>query len=218
MRPGRTEERHTQTGVVSGRRGTVLSCRPRSESGVLRTPETGGRSDRIGPAVAASEEGAWYAVLSRSRHEKMVAARLKEKGVDVFLPLVHKTRRTRGRRVGVSLPLFPCYLFVCCHEHQLIDVGWTPGVIRTLGPGDGTYTPVPGDQIAKIRTALESDLRLDLHPYLDKGQRVRVKYGPLAGLEGILVDRERHHRLVIGVDLISRSASLVISVDDVEPI
>ena len=54
----------------------------------------------------------WYAVWSRSRHEKMVAGALTNLGITTFLPLVTETHRWSDRRKSVDVPLFPGYVFV----------------------------------------------------------------------------------------------------------
>jgi len=160
----------------------------------------------------------WYAVYTRARHEKRVEQRLVEKNFETFLPLVEHTRVRKGRRFISQLPLFPNYLFVRSSPERLMRAYWTPGVIRILGSEPEKPTPVPDAQIEKIKLALENKLRLDPYPYLKEGQRVRVKYGPLAGLEGILLKRKKNLRLVISIDLIARSAICDISADDVEPV
>ena len=53
----------------------------------------------------------WYAVHTRARHEKMVAERLREQGMESFLPLVKQTHRWSDRQKTVELPLFSCYVF-----------------------------------------------------------------------------------------------------------
>ncbi|MEW6359086.1 MAG: UpxY family transcription antiterminator [Planctomycetota bacterium] len=169
-------------------------------------------------AAPVAQEAAWYAVHTRPRHEKQVGERLKAKGFEVFLPLIRRSRLCRRRRVEVDAPLFSCYLFVNAPADRLLDAGWTPGVIRILGAGNGRYAAVPSEQIRGIQMALYAGLRLDPHPFLKERRPVRVKSGPLAGAEGVLLRRERHHRLVIAIDLIAKAASLSIRADDVEPI
>jgi len=160
----------------------------------------------------------WYALHTRARHEKRVDERLRKKKFETFLPLVERTRVRRGRRYTSLLPLFPNYLFVRAERDRVLKAYWTKGVLRVLGADESNPTPVPEAQIERIKIALENEIKLDPHPYLKEGQRVRVKYGPLAGVEGILVKKKQHLRLVVGIDLISRSAVCEISADDVEPL
>ena len=125
---------------------------------------------QAGSVATVSEQTAWYAVHCKPRHEKLVAKGLEAKGLETFLPLLRRTRIYRGRRIGVELPLFSCYMFVNSEPSRLADAGWTRGVIRILGTEAGKYTPVPREQIDKVRRAFETRLKLDPHPYLKEVQ------------------------------------------------
>ncbi len=116
---------------------------------------------------------------------------LSERGVETFLPLVHTLSRRRDRKKYVDIPLFPGYLFVFTEkERLLLDVKYTRGVTRIIGTDLGAPTPIPDKQILDIKSIMETEVKLDPFPYLKKGRMVRVKSGPLKGLEGILVRKE----------------------------
>ncbi len=55
---------------------------------------------------------AWHVLHTQNQHEKNVARALVGKGFEVLLPLYSTVRRWKDRRVRLSLPLFPCYVFV----------------------------------------------------------------------------------------------------------
>ena len=160
----------------------------------------------------------WYAVHTRSRHEKQVGLFLSEKGVETFLPLVHTLSRRRDRKKYVDIPLFPGYLFVFAEKERLYDVKYTRGVTRIIGTGLGVPTPIPNRQIQDIKSVMETEVQLDPFPYLKKGRMVRVKSGPLKGLEGILVERKGHYKLVIQIDLLQKGAAAEVYISDIEPI
>jgi len=160
----------------------------------------------------------WYAVHTRSRHEKQVDLFLSERGVQTFLPLVHTLSRRRDRKKYVDIPLFPGYLFVCAEKERLYDVKYTKGVTRIIGIGLGAPTPIPDKQILDIKSVMETEVQLDPFPYLKKGRMVRVKSGPLKGLEGILVERKGHYKLVIQIDLLQKGAAAEVYISDIEPI
>jgi transcription antitermination factor NusG len=157
----------------------------------------------------------WYAVYTRSRHEKKVAANLEDKRVEVFLPLRSVLSRWKDRRKEVHLPLFSGYLFVHILREQRLPVLQTSGVVRFVGNGDG-LDPVPEDQIVSIQRLMESGLRYDPYPYLKEGMQVRVVRGPLKGIEGILVDKRKKHLLVLSVDMIQQSAALQVDISDTD--
>jgi transcription antitermination factor NusG len=160
----------------------------------------------------------WYAVHTRSRHEKQVDLFLSERGVETFLPLVHTLSRRRDRKKYVDIPLFPGYLFVCAEKERLYDVKYTKGVTRIIATGLGAPTPIPDKQILDIKSVMETEVQLDPFPYLKKGRMVRVKSGPLKGLEGILVERKGHYKLVIKIDLLQKGAAAEVYISDIEPI
>jgi len=160
----------------------------------------------------------WYAVHTRSRHEKQVDLFLSERGVETFLPLVHTLSRRRDRKNYVDIPLFPGYLFVFAEKESLYDVKYTRGVTRIIGTDLDVPTPIPDRQIQDIKSVMETEVQLDPFPYLKKGRMVRVKSGPLKGLEGILVERKGHYKLVIRIDLLQKGAAAEVYISDIEPI
>ena len=160
----------------------------------------------------------WYAVHTRSRHEKQVDLFLSERGIETFLPLVHTLSRRRDRKKYVDIPLFPGYLFVCTEKVRLYDVKYTRGVTRIIGTDLDAPTPIPDKQILDIKSIMEREVKLDPFPYLKKGRMVRVKSGPLKGMEGILVERKGHYKLVIRIDLLQKGAAAEVYITDIEPI
>ena len=160
----------------------------------------------------------WYAVHTRSKHEKQVDLFLGERGVETFLPLVHTLSRRRDRKKYVDIPLFPGYLFVFAEKERLYDVKYTRGVTRIIGTDLGVPTPIPDKQILDIKSVMETEVQLDPFPYLKKGRMVRVKSGPLKGMEGILVERKGHYKLVIRIDLLQKGAAAEVYISDIEPI
>lgn len=157
----------------------------------------------------------WYALYTRSRHEKKVAANLADKSVEVFLPLRSVVSRWKDRRKEVQLPLFSGYLFVHIFPEQKIPVLQTSGVVQFVGRGVG-LDPVPEDQIISIQRLIQSGLRYDPYPYLKEGMQVRVVRGPLKGVEGILIDKRKKHLLILSVDMIQQSAALQVDISDTD--
>ena len=160
----------------------------------------------------------WYAVHTRSRHEKQVDLFLSERGIETFLPLAHTLSRRRDRKKYVDIPLFPGYLFVCAEKERLYDVKYTRGVTGIIGTELDVPTPIPDKQILDIKSIMESEVKLDPFPYLKKGKMVRVKSGPLKGMEGILVERKGHYKLVIRIDLLQKGVAAEVYISDVEPV
>ena len=157
----------------------------------------------------------WYAAHIRSRHEKRVAEQLAGKNVSFFLPLYSAERRWSDRVAKVEMPLFPGYLFVQIPLRERLKVLEVPGVVRLVSSG-GEPVPLDESEINILRRGLASKLKAEPHPYLKIGNRVSIRTGALAGLEGILLRKKDSYRVVISVDLIMRSIAVEISADDIE--
>jgi transcription termination/antitermination protein NusG len=166
---------------------------------------------------AASLEERWYAAYTSANHEKRVAEQLKKRSVEQFVPLYASVRRWKDRRVELEMPLFPGYVFVRMALQNRLRVLQVPGVAKLVGFG-GAPTALPEGEIETLRASLESGVRAEPHPFLTAGRRVRVKTGPLAGLQGILVRRKKQARFVVSVELIMRSMAVEIDAAELEPI
>jgi transcription antitermination factor NusG len=165
----------------------------------------------------SSQEAGWFAVYTSSRHEKQVAKQMCERGIESFLPLTEKAHHWRKRAtVRLQLPLFPNYLFVHIALLQRRAVLQIPGVLGIVGCGP-IPCPLPDAEIEMLRTSVELG-RVEPHPYLDRGERVRIQAGPMAGLEGILLRKKNDLRLILSLDLIQRSVAVEIDTQDVEPV
>ena len=168
--------------------------------------------------IEAAEELQWYVVHVRSRHEIRVTERLTNIGVEVFLPVSERVRRWKDRKKIISFPLFPGYLFVRLSNNQnsRLLILKTPGVARFIGQVTGIPEAVPDEQIASLKRLVESKENLDPYPYLLEGNRVRIKNGPLAGVEGLLVERKGMHSLVLSVDILRQGVSVLVDAYSVE--
>jgi transcription termination/antitermination protein NusG len=161
----------------------------------------------------AETDARWYAIRTRSRHEKVAAREIEAQGVSVFLPTVISRRQWSDRRAEVELPLFPGYAFVrvAYASGDRLRVLRASGVVGFVGPTI-TATPIPDEQIESIRTVLVRKVPIEGHPFLKVGQRIRVRNGALSGVEGILVAVKGSRKLVISVEPIQRSVCF--KVDD----
>jgi transcription antitermination factor NusG len=181
----------------------------------------GDQSRELPNIAPITESGAdhWYAVHTRARHERVVAHQLREQGVTTFLPLVTEVHRWSDRQKSVELPLFGCYVFVklAATGEQRLRVLRIDGVFKFVG-ARGLGTPIAEAQIHAIRTLIGQPVPWNAHPFLQIGQRVRVRGGALDGVEGILLSRNDDNTLVVSVDAIQRSLAVCIQGYDVEPV
>jgi transcription antitermination factor NusG len=149
----------------------------------------------------------WYALYTRHQHEKTVAEILAYKGFETLLPLYKVMRRWRDRTKLLSLPLFPCYVFLNGGLERRLDIMTTPG-IHALVSYAGQPAAIPAAEIDSIRRAVESGSRIEPHPMLKCGDWVRVKCGPLEGIQGILVRKKNLYRLVLSVEMLGKAAAV----------
>jgi transcriptional antiterminator NusG len=154
----------------------------------------------------------WFAVQTRSRHEKVVAAQLEQKGFENYLPLLAENRRWNDRIKKVSMPLFPNYIFVRFSPagKERLAILQTTGVARIVGTGS-EWDQIPEKQLEDVRQLLEQVSACAPYPYCRAGQRVRIRGGCLDGVEGIFVERNNDQSLVISIEIIQRSIAVRVS-------
>jgi transcription antitermination factor NusG len=163
------------------------------------------------------EQPRWYAIQTRSRHEKVVRDQLAAKSIAHLLPLWRKRSVWKDRIKYIDIPLFGGYLFSYFALQDRIPVLETVGVVRIVGI-NGKPMPIPDEQITAVRTMMQHRLPCSPYPYLVEGMRVRIKSGLLAGAEGILIEKRQRHRLVISVDLIQQAVAVDVDSAEVEPL
>lgn len=173
------------------------------------------------PALSSTppESSAWYAVHTRSRHERAVAAQLKLKQITAYLPLFKEIHLWSDRKKWVEQPLFPGYVFVRIpnSDESRVRVLKTLGVAGFVGV-QGSGIPIPDKQIEDVQTLLASDIAFGEFPFLRLGQRVRIRGGCLDGVEGVLTAKNSDRSVVVSVDLIQRSLAIRVSGFDLEVI
>jgi transcription termination/antitermination protein NusG len=156
----------------------------------------------------------WYALRTRSRHEKIVRDQLLNQGIEPLLPTVKRLSQWKDRKKEIEVPLFSGYCFVRFNSEQKLPVLKTIGVVDIVGGGQRPE-PIPDEEISAIQTLMASVLPYDPHPYLQEGMKVEVVRGPLQGVQGILLRKEKRHRLILGVRLIQQAAAVEIDTADV---
>jgi transcription antitermination factor NusG len=160
----------------------------------------------------------WYAVYTRSRHEKRVEQMLRRMDLETYLPL----RKTWGSRPDtrqiVEEPALPGYLFVHCSlsAERRAAIKRSLGVIR-LVENAGRPCVIPPEEVASLRRLLESDEIVMPHAYLCVGDRVRVTRGPFEGAVGYVTRVETGKpRLVVAIGWIHRAVAVQIDLRCVE--
>ena len=162
----------------------------------------------------ANQLARWYALRTKSRHEKLVRDQLGRQGIEPLLPTVKRLSQWKDRKKEIEVPLFTGYCFVRFAPEQKLPIQKVTGVVDIVGNGSRPE-PIPDEEIDALKTLMSSVLPYDSHPYLHEGMAVEVVRGPLQGVHGILLRKEKRHRLLIGVKLIQQAAAVEIDVADV---
>jgi len=167
--------------------------------------------------VRPEEAPLWYAVRVRSNYERTVSTVLHHKGVEQFLPTYRSRRVWTDRVKTMDLPLFPGYVFCRIPLDERNRVVTTEGVVGLVGAGRQPI-PVTESEIEAIRRIVDSQAPTEPWPFLKIGQTVRINYGSLTGLEGILLRVKNSWRLVVSVTLLERSVAVEIDAAYVSPV
>ena len=159
----------------------------------------------------------WYAIRTRSRHEKLVRDRLAGQGIEILLPIVMRLSQWKDRKKAVEFPLFSGYCFARFPWIERTPVLMVSGVVEVVGAGS-RGEPIPEEEISALKALMNSALPYDAHPYLQEGMAVRVIRGPLEGVQGILLRKAKRYRLVVAVHLIQQAAAVELDAADVVPV
>lgn len=179
----------------------------------------GFEADSVPNPYAAQEELRWYALHTRARHEKAVERRLRDQGMETFVPTTMEVHRWSDRKKKVEVPLFNCYVFLRCamsaeDRTRVYRVESVHGFVGSRG----TALPIPDEQIENIQKVLAQTAPWRSHPFLKVGQRVRVRGGAMDGVEGMFLSENGDHSLIITVEAIQRSMAVRIDGYEVEPV
>jgi transcription antitermination factor NusG len=166
--------------------------------------------------AAGESSPQWFAAYTTPRHEKYVSEMLTERRVETFLPLYRSARQwKKSCPVVLELPLFPTYVFVRIARNARGAVLSMPGVISIVGSSKEPW-PLPECEIEALRQGMQTR-KVEPHPYLKVGEKVRVKSGVMTGVEGILIRKKNEFRVVLSLDAIMQSVAVEVGADDLEP-
>jgi transcription antitermination factor NusG len=167
----------------------------------------------------AQNELRWYALHTRARHEKTVERRLRDQGMESYVPTTMEVHRWSDRKQKVEVPLFSCYVFIRCllsaeDRTRVYRLESVHGFVSM----HGSSLPIPDEQIESIQKVLTQTAPWRSYPFLKVGQRVRIRGGAMDGVEGVFLSENGDHSLIISVDAIQRSMAVRIDGYDVEPV
>jgi transcription antitermination factor NusG len=159
---------------------------------------------------------AWFALHVHTRRETVVQSALQNKSYETFLPMWKVCRPYSDRVRKVDEAMFPGYLFCRLNPERRLQLLTTPGVYDIVRAGE-KFQPVEEAEIADIRRLVESGCAAKPWSFLRTGDRVRVQFGSLAGVEGLLVSEKGADRLILSISMLQRSVSVEIDRTWVQP-
>ena len=157
----------------------------------------------------------WYVLHVKPRAEKKVALHLKAYGFFCHLPTFERVRKVQRRKVRTEIPVFPGYVFTRLLPDERIAVLRTNLVVKTI------FVKYPRTMIHQLRQIAKAFTRIDdfkVSSLYKSGDLVRVKYGPLAGVEGYVRRIGAKASLCLNVEMLGASVELSVSPQDVEKV
>jgi transcription antitermination factor NusG len=186
----------------------TVEARPHEISG-------GGIVPLVLEELSAQNARMWYALYTLPQNERSVARHLDIRQVESFLPTYESTHVWKNRqRVKIALPLFPSYLFVRIGREERSKVLQAPGALRIVGSSRGPL-PIPENEIDFLRSDF-CGRRVEPFRELVVGKKVRIKYGPMQGISGVLVQKRNNLRFVLTLELINQHAAVEVDADELE--
>jgi transcription antitermination factor NusG len=140
---------------------------------------------------------------------------LKRQSIERFLPLVRVLSRWQDRRKWIDRPVFPGYLFVRVCSKEMAAVLNTKGVVKVLGGGGSRYAVVADAEVENVRRVVQSGVDVDPYPYLEPGQSIQIKRGPLKGVEGTLLRKSRRFFVAVSVEVLGQAVLAEVSAEDI---
>jgi transcription antitermination factor NusG len=172
------------------------------------------KSEAMSNSVPAKH---WFAVFTSPRHEKRVEEHFRVREIESFLPLYRMQRQWKDGSKGIlQLPLFSSYIFARIGPDGRVPVLSIPGVISIVG-GGREFSSVPDSYIHFLRDGLRQG-KIEPHPYLISGARVRIRSGAMAGMEGILLRNKNDFRVVLTLEMIMKSVRVEVEMNNIEPV
>ncbi len=165
--------------------------------------------------VPEAQSRIWLVAHSRPRCEKKIVEFCGREGIETTLPLYRSVKRYRGKKLVFHKVLFPGYVFVRLEPHRKLTLAQHQHVANLLEPPDQAEFSA---QLGDILRALDSEVDVRLAPEIQPGIRVRLKTGPLRGVEGIVTDRNGMLEVQLRLDFIGQGAAVRVAADELEPI
>jgi transcription antitermination factor NusG len=157
------------------------------------------------------DESRWYAIYTMYKSEKLVATHLRRKNIEVYIPLITKTRRYQKRIKTYQVPLINCYVFVKISKLEQARVLETEHVLKFIKQGK-ELNSIPQFEIDILRKIEGIDIEVSAKSMeLHVGDEVEIAQGTLIGLKGKLIRQAGKKHFIVELDSIG--VQLQINID-----
>jgi len=159
----------------------------------------------------------WHVVYTRPRTERIVAAGISDLGIESYLPIHRVVKQWSDRRKKLEVPLFPNYVFVKVAEIKRTPLYKIKELVKFISI-DKKPVVVREKEILAMKKILNENVEVSMEEYFQEGSNVKIVYGPFAGLEGVVIQRNSSDRLLIKIDALKKAFSVNISAHIAEPL
>ena len=159
-----------------------------------------------------TDNGKWYAVYTKSRHEKKVAKSCIDYDISYYLPLTESARYYQNRVITFTKPLFSSYIFCNCSYDQKIQLYRTGLLCTFIAASDQEQLL---KELKQIHDAKNEGVKLTPHKYLTRGRRVKIIRGPFKNYEGKISYRKGSYKLVLNIDLIKQAVAIEVNAKNI---
>ncbi len=166
-------------------------------------------------APAAELSARWFVAHTRPRCERKLFNDCRREQIPATLPCYPSSHQYRGKALIFQKPLFPGYVFLQLLAHQCSIVRRNEHVANLLEVHDQAAL---GQQLREIERALSAGLEVRLAPEIGEGARVRIKEGPLRGVEGWIEQRHGLDTVLLRLDFINQAAAVRLEAELLEAV
>ncbi len=149
----------------------------------------------------------WWVLHTKPRAEKSLARHFSARNLSFFLPLYQHQWRNRGRLFRAHLPLFPGYIFLSGDAETRLAALETNQIVRAIPVADARQLR---SDLARIHRMMQGGMVLAPEEQLLPGTPVEIVAGPLAGMEGKIIQRGNQMRFFVEIHMLQRGVSVEI--------
>jgi transcription antitermination factor NusG len=157
----------------------------------------------------------WFVAHTRPRCEKKLLQFCEREGLPATLPCYRAAHKYRGKTVVFQKPLFPGYVFLKILLEQRKKIHQSDYLANLLEVADQELFI---RQLEDVLCALETDFEIRLASRIGEGMRVKIKNGPLRGIEGWVEQRYGMNTVLLRLDFIGQAAAVKLDATDLEAI